>query len=139
MLTSSSNECTHLCTAHCTDARPQPPQSPCIDLLSNNFAPRDRDDSQIHEIRNSIQSAEAGLAQLQATIARLTSQHAALQEFVDSHRGVACGLRRFPNEILFEIFSHCIHPTLPPCHALSSVIRVCTRWRAVALASPSLW
>ncbi|KAJ7193920.1 hypothetical protein GGX14DRAFT_476934, partial [Mycena pura] len=137
---SDNNECTHLCMAHCTDARPQPPQSPCVDLVSNNLAPRD--DSQIHEIRNLIQGAEEKLARLKATIARLTSQHAALQEFVDSHRGVACGLRRFPNEILFEIFSHCIHPTLPPCHpdaALSSVIRVCTRWRAVALASPSLW
>ncbi|KAJ7189452.1 hypothetical protein GGX14DRAFT_485021 [Mycena pura] len=141
---SDDSECTHLCMAHCIDARSQPPQSPCVNLLSNNFAPRD--DSQIHEIRNAIQGAEAELDRLQdrlrATIARITSQRAALQEFVNSHRGVACGLRRFPNEILVEIFSHCIHPTLPPCHpdaALSSVISVCTRWRAVALASPSLW
>ncbi|KAJ7193917.1 hypothetical protein GGX14DRAFT_476927 [Mycena pura] len=133
---SDDSECTHLCMAHCIDARSQPPQSPCVNLLSNNFAPRD--DSQIHEIRNSIQGARRrGRARSTASSTRAT-----LQEFVNSHRGVTYGLRRFPNEILFEIFSHCIHPTVPSCHpdaALSSVIRVCTRWRAVALASPSLW
>ncbi|KAJ7193926.1 hypothetical protein GGX14DRAFT_378409, partial [Mycena pura] len=125
---------------HCTDARPQPPQSPCVDLLSNNSAPRD--ESQIQKIRNLLPDAEAEPVRLQAAIAQSTLQHTALQKSVDSHRGVACGLTRFPTEVLFEIFSHCIHPTLPPCHpdaALSCVIGVCARWRAVALASPLLW
>ncbi|KAJ7196856.1 hypothetical protein GGX14DRAFT_319293, partial [Mycena pura] len=113
--------------------------SPCPDLLLNNLTPTDL---QLHQIRKSIQGAYEDISRLQDAINRLPAQLEALQSFVERHRGVASVVRRLPNEILFEIFMHSLNTKLPlfnSKNALSNIIRVCARWRAVALASPSLW
>ncbi|KAJ7193940.1 hypothetical protein GGX14DRAFT_587395 [Mycena pura] len=117
----------------------QPPKSPCPDLLLNNLTPTD---FQLHQIRKSIQGADEDIRRLQDAIDQLSTQIGALQSFVERHRGVASAVRRLPSEILFEIFTHSLNTnrsSFHPKNALTDIIRVCARWRAVALASPLLW
>ncbi|KAJ7196858.1 hypothetical protein GGX14DRAFT_672133 [Mycena pura] len=151
---SCQSECISLCSVHCIPIPSQPPKSPCPDLLLDNLTPTDL---QLHQVRKSIQGADAEILRLQDAIdqlssqlealqsilqLRLSSQLEALQSFVERHRGVASAVRRLPNEILCQIFTHSLNTELPlfnSKNALSNIIRVCARWRAVALASPSLW
>ncbi|KAJ7193964.1 hypothetical protein GGX14DRAFT_587452 [Mycena pura] len=124
---------------HCIPIRSQPPKSPCPDLLLNNLTPTDL---QLHQVRQSIQGADEDIPRLQDAINRLSSQLEALQSFVERHRGVVSVVRQLPNEVLLKIFTHSLnfkHPLFNSMNALSNIIRVCARWRAVALASPSLW
>ncbi|KAJ7196852.1 hypothetical protein GGX14DRAFT_672117 [Mycena pura] len=132
------SECTSLCSVYCIPIRSKPPKSPCPDLLLNNLTPTDL---QLHQVRKSIQGADEDIVRLQDAINRLSSQLGALKSFVGRHRGVTSAVRQLPNEILLEIFTHSINTELPSSskNALSGIIRVCARWRAVALASPSLW
>ncbi|KAJ7649910.1 hypothetical protein FB45DRAFT_997123 [Roridomyces roridus] len=51
-------------------------------------------------------------------------------------------LRRFPNEMLSEIFLRCVDAaaTFDPVHNAGwALARVCQRWRSVALTTPDLW
>ncbi|KAJ7196853.1 hypothetical protein GGX14DRAFT_672125 [Mycena pura] len=99
----------------------------------------------MHQVRKSIQDADEEIARLQDASNRFSSESSqleALQSFVERHRGVASAVRWLPSEILFEIFTHSLNTKLPlfnSKNAISNIIRVCARWRAVALASPSLW
>ncbi|KAJ7193955.1 hypothetical protein GGX14DRAFT_587419, partial [Mycena pura] len=113
--------------------------SPCPDLLLNNLTPTD---FQLHQVHKSIQGTDEDIRRLQDAIDQLSTQLGALQSFVERHRGVASAVRRLPSEILFEIFTHSLNTnrsSFHPKNALTDIIRVCARWRAVALASPLLW
>ncbi|KAJ7227461.1 hypothetical protein GGX14DRAFT_347403, partial [Mycena pura] len=139
-----SKEYSFLCSSHLSQSRL--PKSPCPELLFNNFVPTD---SQIQEIVDVIGGREEELshidtemAQLQLMIDRLRSRRAELQNFVKSHRSVISAIRRLPSEILCEIFSHCVDLTCAAfdfTNPLSDIIRVCDRWRSVALGFPLLW
>ncbi|KAJ7646532.1 hypothetical protein FB45DRAFT_711947, partial [Roridomyces roridus] len=73
-----------------------------------------------------------------ATCAR---QHAHLLQSLEVLKRILSPVRRLPNELLVEIFTvmvrdgfdkkHFEHPWVPS--------RVCRRWSAVALGTPSLW
>ncbi|KAJ7198343.1 hypothetical protein GGX14DRAFT_319316, partial [Mycena pura] len=120
--------------------------SPCPELLLTNSVPSD---VQLNEIHSFIGSTKAHfsilddqIAQVQHTLRRLKSQHAELADLVESHRGVVSAIRRLPRDILGEIFSHYLGARGSRLHspkALSHLIGVCARWRAIVLASPLLW
>ncbi|KAJ7198272.1 hypothetical protein GGX14DRAFT_325273, partial [Mycena pura] len=117
--------------------------SPCPELLVTNSVPSD---VQINEIHSFIQSAEAEISalkdhmvQVQRTLDRLESQRAELASLVKSHRGVVSTFRRLPTDILGEIFSQCLGARAHSPKALSHLVGVCARWRAIAIASPLLW
>ncbi|KAJ7198366.1 hypothetical protein GGX14DRAFT_666736 [Mycena pura] len=126
------------------------PASPCPELLLTNSVPPD---VQVNEIHSFIGSAKAKIfilddqiAQAQRTLVRrrLKSQRAELKGLVKSHCGVVSTIRRLPGEVLGEIFSQYLGARDSRLHmhspkALSHLVGVCARWRAIALASPLLW
>ncbi|KAJ7186216.1 hypothetical protein GGX14DRAFT_619329, partial [Mycena pura] len=138
-----SNQCdsASACSRHCpVPAEFQLPASPCPELLVTNSAPSD---VQINEIQCFIGSAEAKIsiidnqiAQMQRTLDRLGSRRVQLQDLVQSHRSVVSTIRRLPTDILGEIFSHASRSRLHSPEALSHLVGVCERWRAIVLASP---
>ncbi|KAJ7471461.1 hypothetical protein B0H11DRAFT_1812212 [Mycena galericulata] len=138
------------CPSHCSVrgyAAEEPDASlllncPYPDLLSSNTVPSD---SQLPVIHDALQRAEEGIVarthmilQLQDQLAELENQRSELDIFVKRHRAAVSTLRRLPSEILLEIFAHCRDDNLTN-NAPWGIVRVCSRWRAVALASPRLW
>jgi len=63
------------------------------------------------------------------------------EEYIQIHRAILSPLRRFPPELLEEIFRHCqeehedLYLNSPPWHLL----HICQLWRQVALGMSSLW
>ncbi|KAJ7177537.1 hypothetical protein C8R43DRAFT_872431, partial [Mycena crocata] len=56
--------------------------------------------------------------------------------------GDLSALRLFPSELLAEVFSYLCtdeDPITDARHGLGPVLRVCSAWRAIALAEPRLW
>ncbi|KAJ7156647.1 hypothetical protein C8R46DRAFT_860900, partial [Mycena filopes] len=93
----------------------------------------------IVKAENAIAIASAHISHLQAALKRLVQQCEELQTFVKTHRAVLSILRLLPDEILLEIFQHCLAPHDARATAPWVVSHVCRRWRAVALSSPQLW
>ncbi|KAJ7639219.1 hypothetical protein FB45DRAFT_1055377 [Roridomyces roridus] len=113
------------CGAHCCGSR----LSPFPELLASNDMPTD---SQAADISSAIERARTDLISFQRSI----------EAFIQSHAAILAPIRRVPNEILAELFAHCVDVTKPldPLAGDAWVIsRVCRRWRAVALACPELW
>ncbi|KAJ7198363.1 hypothetical protein GGX14DRAFT_666728 [Mycena pura] len=137
--------CSATCSRHCAPLEFLP-ASPCPELLLTNSAPSD---VQLNEIHSFIGSAKAKIsvlgdqiAQAQRTLDRLDSQRTELEDLVESHCGVVSTIRRLPGDILGEIFSQYLDASDSRSHspkALSHLVGVCARWRAIALASPLLW
>ncbi|KAJ7198278.1 hypothetical protein GGX14DRAFT_374258, partial [Mycena pura] len=136
------------CSRHCP-ASPgfKLPASPCPEFLITNSVPSD---IQINKIHSFIRSAEAEISVLDDHMAHagpyasrfVESQRAKLANLVESHRGVVSTIRRLPTDILGEIFSQYLGACGLRVHspkALSHLVGVCARWRAIALASPLLW
>ncbi|KAJ6610697.1 hypothetical protein B0H10DRAFT_2059163 [Mycena sp. CBHHK59/15] len=139
------------CPVHCglLPERVGPLESPYLELLLSNYVvPLD---SQIPAIQNTIQAAEDRISgiddeimRLQTMISRLKRQRSEVLDIADIHRGAVSTMRRFPSEILTEIFSHCVQedalsPFNPSNRHPWLITRVCSRWRAAALSSPTLW
>ncbi|KAJ6523481.1 hypothetical protein DFH09DRAFT_1047178, partial [Mycena vulgaris] len=87
-----------------------------------------------------IIEAALDLAELKAKRTRRT-------EMLKSIRGVISPIRRFPPELLAEIFDYCREAslicgsctTLNPMEAPIVLSHVCSFWRAVSLSTPKLW
>ncbi|KAF8175598.1 hypothetical protein K438DRAFT_1508275, partial [Mycena galopus ATCC 62051] len=111
-----------------------------------NEPPRD---AEFAVLRPVADKTAARLACLEAEIRRLKDQldqleeeHAGLLTYHHQNTSILSPLRRFPPEILGEIFLQ----TLPSIHKILNVkdspwplTHVCSRWRAIALSKPSLW
>ncbi|KAJ7167930.1 hypothetical protein C8R46DRAFT_1094547 [Mycena filopes] len=81
------------------------------------------------------------ITRLRDAIKRLTQNRYKLGHFAKVHRGVLSALRRFPNEILLEIFQYTVNPTAEEASSRAPwlVSQVCGHWRSVVVASPYLW
>ncbi|KAJ6532027.1 hypothetical protein B0H19DRAFT_915548, partial [Mycena capillaripes] len=100
-------------------------------------------DSQMHDMNNVVQhikedicGMDAEMAWLKHSIDQLIAQRAELQCFVDNHRGAISIVRRLPSVVLSEIFLRCADQASFCYPPHSNITQVCSRWRAVALASP---
>lgn len=64
-----------------------------------------------------------------------------IEEYIQTHRAILCPLRRFPPELLEEIFQHCQeeHEDLYLNHPPWFLLHICQFWRQVALGMSSLW
>ncbi|KAJ7238558.1 hypothetical protein B0H12DRAFT_960866, partial [Mycena haematopus] len=98
--------------------------------------------SQIERTESDISITDAHIARLQCAMEELTRHRAELENFVRSHKHIISAQRRLPNEILLEIFEHCVDPLAPlepRCNVSWIISQVCSLWRVLALRSPPLW
>ncbi|KAJ7167021.1 hypothetical protein C8R46DRAFT_1272216 [Mycena filopes] len=97
--------------------------------------------SEIERAKHEISAASLHIAHLQDALTRLLRHRKEMETFVRAHNGILSTLRRFPNEILLEVFQQ----TLAESAAVNrwqmpwALSEVCSHWRRVMLASPPLW
>lgn len=88
-------------------------------------------------------SLDIQIRNLQADIDTLLSMRKRHLALLQAYRTIMAPHRKLPNELLSKIFIHCVADVLiiPPGHRdpLWTLIHVCSKWRQVALGTPSLW
>ncbi|KAJ7168004.1 hypothetical protein C8R46DRAFT_1094677 [Mycena filopes] len=121
------------------------PGNPYPELLSTFAGPPT--DSQATALLAEIERAEAEMLIADTHLHRLRSAEEKLAQYrhkleylATTRRGVLSALRRLPNELLVEIFQYTIIPKgIRRMRAPWVASQVCSRWRAIAVASPVLW
>ncbi|KAF7291922.1 hypothetical protein MIND_01217600 [Mycena indigotica] len=121
--------------------------SPFNKHLETNFCPSDADISLIKELlvepSAKLESITSQIAALNTKVESLQNQRKAPATFVAAHRALASPIRRMPDGVLAQIFTACL-PTDRNCVMSASEPpllfgRVCSRWRDLALRTPTLW
>jgi len=84
------------------------------------------------------------MSRLQSALDKLQSQHDDLENLIRAHRQLLTPFRRLPNEVLSEIFIHCLpekHNAIMSTQSAPLLLgRVCSRWRMVVYQrTPRLW
>ncbi|KAJ7649711.1 hypothetical protein FB45DRAFT_1075307 [Roridomyces roridus] len=82
------------------------------------------------------------LARFESAIGHLAARRSELNDFIRKNSSILSAIRRFPGEILSQIFILCVGADDhldPRHHAAWVVARVCRRWRAIAIDMPELW
>ncbi|KAF7370224.1 F-box domain-containing protein [Mycena sanguinolenta] len=134
--------------------KPVPPSTIPRDILDSNEAHPEHNFSSIREFisRGSARRAflDAKIAPLKAELEKLLEERDSLDKEIRKHEGAVSPLRSMPPEILSLIFTFASPP-----HAFANktmnrylmnmhegpwvLSAVCSRWRSIVLAQPSLW
>ncbi|KAF8138028.1 hypothetical protein K438DRAFT_1543783, partial [Mycena galopus ATCC 62051] len=121
--------------------------SPFASKLGTNYCPLDKEVLEIQallvEPLSRLQSLDNRIAELQNAIDELAKKRATVSAYVDAHRALISPIRRFPLDMLQEIFVACL-PTHRNCvmSATESPVllgRICSSWRTISLSTPRLW
>jgi len=119
----------------------------CIDLLRNNDIPLE---STIREVKESLKAPLILLQEIEIEIQRLCElvetmkvKREAIQKRIDDHNIILSPVRRVPQDVLHEIFFHCLpthrNPIMTSSESPVLLTRICRSWRAIALSSPRIW
>jgi F-box-like len=131
----------------------QVPTTPVPELLGGYFVPTTIQTQLIHD---TLSTAQSYMSQIDNEVIRLTSdveelqsKRADLLKYTQSHIALSTPVRRFPPEILSEIFLHCMetkwfnpayYERLPRLDRAPLLLgSVCKQWRTIALSTPKLW
>ncbi|KAF9264135.1 hypothetical protein L218DRAFT_863567 [Marasmius fiardii PR-910] len=101
----------------------------------------------LEDEEEALRQYDEEITRLQSTLGKLRTERDALHRRVVERRWAVSALRRFPNEILSEIFCLCVgdQPSLSvgPDEYSSTIpldiSHTCSRWRNVIKALPQLW
>ncbi|KAJ7077466.1 hypothetical protein C8R43DRAFT_1083431 [Mycena crocata] len=90
-----------------------------------------------------LSSLSTELARLEALIEDLFAQREKVKEAIDLKRALLSPVRRLPDDLLQDIFLACL-PThrdavMSPREPPLVLCQICSFWRALALATPTLW
>ncbi|KAF6763768.1 hypothetical protein DFP72DRAFT_745097, partial [Ephemerocybe angulata] len=121
--------------------------SPFSDWLDTNYSP---DAKQAHQIqaylnapRNELAVLDAEVDAAERALNALRTKQARLRRHIAAHEALVHPIRRIPDELLQEIFQHCLPtrhmPTLSNRSAPILLTRVSRPWRALAFGTPTLW
>ncbi|KAF9042227.1 hypothetical protein BJ165DRAFT_1529669 [Panaeolus papilionaceus] len=91
---------------------------------------------ELHELQGRIRVQEL-------TLTALKRRYDDINRALSIHEPILAPIRRLPDDMLEEIFYHCLPTTRNPRPFVSEspllLTLVCKRWRYIALASPPLW
>lgn len=79
---------------------------------------------------------------LESKMETLAARRRAVRQIAKSYHALLSPFRRFPPELLSEIFLHCLPDALYPTPAYNAPLILCwvsQKWRQIALATPGLW
>ncbi|KAF9462347.1 hypothetical protein BDZ94DRAFT_1261656 [Collybia nuda] len=116
-------------------------------FLSTNYVPSKNELNETCELLmesdNQLSQLNAEITRLQSKIDKLISKRDQLHTDIVRHRNLIAPLRRVPDELLQEIFFHCLpvdHNPVMSCHEAPLLLgRVCSHWRSTILSAPRLW
>ncbi|KAJ7663986.1 hypothetical protein DFH06DRAFT_337664 [Mycena polygramma] len=127
------------------------PESRHHGLLNSNEPPEGSDMPFIHsvvlETDEHLKRLDDDIAKLQKTLKQLKEARMSLSRYRAQNRAILSPLRRLPTEVLGEIFSW-TSPTVTDRRVRDKLdvgaspwvlTHINARWRAIALATPSLW
>ncbi|KAJ7167998.1 hypothetical protein C8R46DRAFT_1350869 [Mycena filopes] len=95
--------------------------------------------SEIERAKAEISTASLHIAHFQDALERLLRHREEVETLVRTHTGALSTLRRFPNEILLEVFHQALAEGAATDQVPWVLSEVCSHWRPVMLAAPSLW
>lgn len=79
----------------------------------------------------------------EAQLSRMSNEIGDLVQHIDQHRALTSPIRRIPQEILQEIFIHCLptdHNAIMSAHEAPLMLgRICSSWRSISISMPRLW
>ncbi|KAJ7168020.1 hypothetical protein C8R46DRAFT_259485 [Mycena filopes] len=114
------------------------------ELLSSTAGPPS--DSQAALLRSELErakheslTANPHIAHLQNALVLLLRHRDEMDDIIRTHTGMLSTLRRFPNEILLEVFQQTLVESAAVDLAPWVLSQVCSHWRRVTLMAPSLW
>lgn len=117
-----------------------------LGLMGANDAPSAIEASRIRELleQEEKEISECGdrLRYLQEETNRLAAHRRAVLETARGHRAQLSAFRRFPPELLSEIFIHCLNDDEHHLPAESAPLILCwvsQKWRHIAMSTPALW
>ena len=97
----------------------------------------------IQEVKELLAKSNQELLEAHAEILRLKEKAGCLQQLIDSYRAILSPFRNLPQDILREIFYHCLpihrNSIMSATDAPVVLTRVCSLWRSIALATPRIW
>ncbi|KII83658.1 hypothetical protein PLICRDRAFT_67736, partial [Plicaturopsis crispa FD-325 SS-3] len=95
-----------------------------------------------YEAQEHMRVLDAGLETVKNALSALELPKRDLDAMMQSYKAIFSPFRRFPAEILSEVFIHCL-PAVGDVPSMMCapllVMSVCKRWHAVALSTPQLW
>ena len=111
-----------------------------VDLKMTNDPPPE---AAIQEVKELLTKSNQELLEAHAEVLRFKEKAECLQQLVNSYRAILSPCRSIPQDILREIFYHCL-PThrnsiMSATDAPVVLTRVCSLWRSVALTTPCIW
>ncbi|KAJ7434051.1 hypothetical protein B0H11DRAFT_2296485 [Mycena galericulata] len=126
------------------------------DILHSNTLPPETSNfrSIIAEAPPELARYDVEIQRIQDTLDRLNTERATLESYTNGCRSVRSVLRRFPIELLGEIFDICAPPgakeisQATTCKEeverlakkyLLQISQVCSRWHTVGMGTPKLW
>ncbi|KAJ3502967.1 hypothetical protein NLJ89_g8648 [Agrocybe chaxingu] len=121
-------------------------ESPFKDVLHTNHTPSHSEIVLINEHiripKQRLAEIDTERARLLATLQTLSKEKTALTRYILPH-AVLISMRPVPDDILREIFLHCLnhpHASTMDAHRPPLLLgRVCSRWRTLVYATPVMW
>ncbi|KAL0066533.1 hypothetical protein AAF712_006576 [Marasmius tenuissimus] len=124
----------------------QPPFfSPFNHVLDTNHFPNAEETKLLHSVlqtpQRKVAELNAHIARLETTLEQLRTERDSLQTYIDSHRALLSPFRRFPEDVLREVFLWCLdpYPVRSTRRAPLLLTTICKYWRDIALRTPRLW
>jgi len=97
----------------------------------------------IQEVEELLTKSNQELLEAHAEVLRFKEKAECLQHLVNSYRAILSPCRSIPQDILREIFYHCLpahrNSIMSATEAPVVLTRVCSLWRSVALTTPHIW
>jgi len=129
------------------DLKTRMEEPPFARLLQTNDVPSQ---DVVREVTDFRARARQDLADVDAELQRLGNlrdqaqrQRTQIVEDVDTYSIILSPIRRIPDDILHEIFSHCLPTNRNPVMSTSEAplihTQICRSWRSVALSCPRIW
>ena len=124
------------------------PPTPVSSLLDTNDVPSPLEESAIRALlvnmNSDLSQLDGEIGRVQAVLQELRMKRQVLNDSCQKHKGLISSIRRFPPEILSEIFMRSLpddwkYNTRYFRLAVLLPASVSRHWRNVALSTPSLW
>ncbi|SJL06944.1 uncharacterized protein ARMOST_10286 [Armillaria ostoyae] len=120
--------------------------SPFKPLVSTNDPPSELEAKTVEEFLDDhlreLSKQDEEIARVSTLLHRLTNERLNLQQYITAHQAIVSSIRRFPTEILAEIFIQSLedhYDVFDTKRGPWGLCHVCRRWRDVSRSSPALW